>query len=237
MDIFPKGHKAQIMKDNLKRMISYYKPYLGIFFLDMFFAIIASGIALVIPLAVRSITSEIPEMTPEEGLRKILFIGGVLLVLLVIQFFANYYISYVGHVMGAKMEYDMRAEIFAHYQKLSFSFYDDQKVGQLMSRITNDLFEITELLHHGPENIIISLIKIIGAFVILAGISGYLTLAAFILLPFMFLFAYLLNKRMRRAFKMNRVKIAEINTQIEDNLSGIRVVKSFAHEEEVQSRK
>ena len=236
MDIFPKGHKAQIMKDNLKRMISYYKPYLGIFFLDMFFAIIASGIALVIPLAVRSITSEIPEMTPEEGLRKILFIGGVLLVLLVIQFFANYYISYVGHVMGAKMEYDMRAEIFAHYQKLSFSFYDDQKVGQLMSRITNDLFEITELLHHGPENIIISLIKIIGAFVILAGISGYLTLAAFILLPFMFLFAYLLNKRMRRAFKMNRVKIAEINTQIEDNLSGIRVVKSFANEE-IENRK
>ena len=224
------------MKDNLKRMISYYKPYLGIFFLDMFFAIIASGIALVIPLAVRSITSEIPEMTPEEGLRKILFIGGVLLVLLVIQFFANYYISYVGHVMGAKMEYDMRAEIFAHYQKLSFSFYDDQKVGQLMSRITNDLFEITELLHHGPENIIISLIKIIGAFVILAGISGYLTLAAFILLPFMFLFAYLLNKRMRRAFKMNRVKIAEINTQIEDNLSGIRVVKSFANEE-IENRK
>lgn len=224
------------MKDNLKRMISYYKPYLGIFFLDMFFAIIASGIALVIPLAVRSITSEIPEMTPEEGLRKILFIGGVLLVLLVIQFFANYYISYVGHVMGAKMEYDMRAEIFAHYQKLSFSFYDDQKVGQLMSRITNDLFEITELLHHGPENIIISLIKIIGAFVILAGISGYLTLAAFIMLPFMFLFAYLLNKRMRRAFKMNRVKIAEINTQIEDNLSGIRVVKSFANEE-IENRK
>ena len=224
------------MKDNLKRMISYYKPYLGIFFLDMFFAIIASGIALVIPLAVRSITSEIPEMTPEEGLRKILFIGGVLLVLLIIQFFANYYISYVGHVMGAKMEYDMRAEIFAHYQKLSFSFYDDQKVGQLMSRITNDLFEITELLHHGPENIIISLIKIIGAFVILAGISGYLTLAAFILLPFMFLFAYLLNKRMRRAFKMNRVKIAEINTQIEDNLSGIRVVKSFANEE-IENRK
>ena len=218
------------MKDNLRRMISYYRPYLGTFFLDMLFAVIASAVALVIPLAVRSITSEIPDMTAEEGMRRILFIGGVLLVLLVIQFFANYYISYVGHVMGAKMEYDMRAEIFAHYQKLSFSFYDDQKVGQLMSRITNDLFEITELLHHGPENIVISLIKIIGAFVILAGISGYLTAAAFIMLPLMFVFAYVLNKRMRKAFKMNRVKIAEINTQIEDNLSGIRVVKSFANE-------
>ena len=219
------------MSDNLKRMISYYKPYLGTFFLDMFFAIVASAIALVIPLAVRSITSEIPDLTPEEGLKKILCIGGILIVLLVIQFLANYYITYVGHVMGAKMEYDMRAEIFSHYQKLSFSFYDDQKVGQLMSRITSDLFEITELLHHGPENIVISLIKIVGAFIILAGISGYLTLAAFIMLPFMFLFAFILNKRMRKAFKMNRVKIAEINTQIEDNLSGIRVVKSFANEE------
>ncbi|MCR5384917.1 MAG: ABC transporter ATP-binding protein/permease [Saccharofermentans sp.] len=224
------------MRDNLKRMISYYKPYLGTFFLDMFFAIVASAIALVIPLAVRNITSEIPNLTPEEGLKKILYIGGILIVLLVIQFLANYYITYVGHVMGAKMEYDMRAEIFSHYQKLSFSFYDDQKVGQLMSRITSDLFEITELLHHGPENIVISLIKIVGAFIILAGISGYLTLAAFIMLPFMFLFAFILNKRMRKAFKMNRVKIAEINTQIEDNLSGIRVVKSFANEE-IENRK
>ena len=219
------------MRDNLKRMISYYKPYLGTFILDMFFAIVASAIALVIPLAVRNITAQIPDMTPESGMHKILVIGGVLIGLVLIQFVANYYISYVGHVMGAKMEYDMRAEIFSHYQKLSFSFYDDQKVGGLMSRITSDLFEITELLHHGPENIVISLIKIVGAFVILAGINGYLTLAAFIMLPFMFIFAYILNKRMRRAFKMNRVKIAEINTQIEDNLSGIRVVKSFANED------
>ncbi len=212
-------------------MLSYYKPYLGTFFLDMFFAIVSSVIALVIPLAVRTITAEIPNMTPESGLHKIYAIGALLIALVIIQFIANYYISYVGHVMGAKMEYDMRAEIFSHYQKLSFSFFDDQKVGQLMSRITSDLFEITELLHHGPENIVISLIKIAGAFVILAGISGYLSIAAFIMLPFMFAFAYILNKRMRRAFRQNRVKIAEINTQIEDNLSGIRVVKSFANED------
>ena len=219
------------MRDNLKRMISYYKPYLGTFFLDMLFAIVASGISLVIPLVVGDITNEIPHMTAEDGMRKILTFAVILIVLVIIQFFANYYISYVGHVMGAKMEYDMRAEIFSHYQKLSFSFYDDQKVGQLMSRITSDLFEITELLHHGPENIVISIIKIIGSFVILTCTSGYLTIAAFILLPFMFVFAYILNKRMRKAFKQNRVKIAEINTQIEDNLSGIRVVKSFANEE------
>jgi len=212
-------------------MISYYRPYLGTFILDMFFAILASAIALVIPLAVRSITEEIPDMNPETGLHRILAIGGILVALVLVQFVANYYITYVGHVMGAKMEYDMRAEIFSHYQKLSFSFFDDQKVGQLMSRITSDLFEITELLHHGPENIIISFIKIVGAFIILANISGYLTAAAFILLPIMFLFALILNKRMRKAFKMNRVKIAEINTQIEDNLSGIRVVKSFANED------
>ncbi len=211
-------------------MISYYKPYLGTFFLDMFFAIIASAISLVIPLVVRDITTDIPNMTPEAGMNKILLLGGLLIVLVIVQFFANYFISYIGHVMGAKMEYDMRAEIFSHYQKLSFSFFDDQKVGQLMSRITNDLFEITELLHHGPENIIISGIKIIGAFIILLGISGYLTAAAFAMLPFMFIFAYILNKRMRKAFRKNREKIAEINTQIEDNLSGIRVVKSFANE-------
>ena len=219
------------MGSNLKRMVSYYKPYLGTFCLDMFFAIVSSAIALVIPLAVRTVTTDIPELSPEEGMREIIIIGSILLVLVVIQFFANYYISYFGHVMGAKMEYDMRAELFAHYQKLSFSFYDDQKVGQLMSRITSDLFEITELLHHGPENIVISLIKIFGAFFILAGISGYLTLAAFIMLPIMFVFAFFLNKKMRNAFKQNRVKIAEINTQIEDNLSGIRVVKSFANED------
>jgi ATP-binding cassette subfamily B protein len=133
--------------------------------------------------------------------------------------------------MGAKMEYDMRAEIFAHMQKLSFAFYDDAKVGQLMSRITSDLFDITELLHHGPENIILSVLKITGAFLILVNINGWLAFAAFLVIPFMFLFAYFLNKKMRRAFRRNREKIADINAQIEDNLSGIRVVKSFANED------
>ena len=124
--------------------------------------------------------------------------------------------------MGAKIEYDMRAEIFAHYQKLSFSFYDDQKVGQLMSRITTDLFDISELMHHGPENIILSVIKIVGALIILVNINPMLALAAFAILPFMLLYAFVLNKKMRLAFKQNRVKIADINAQIEDNLSGIR---------------
>ena len=218
------------MLKNLKKLISYYKPFIGTFLLDMFFAVVASAIALVVPLIVRYITSEVIYL--EQGAKeRIIHLGLILVGLVVIQFFANYYITNVGHVMGAKMEYNMRAEIFSHLQKLSFSFYDDQKTGQLMSRITNDLFEITELLHHGPENIVISFIKIIGAFIILMGISKYLTAAAFILLPFMFLFVFLLNKKMRRAFKTNRQKVAEINSRAEDNLSGIRVVKSFANED------
>lgn len=219
------------MRDNLKKMASYYKPYLGTFFLDMFFALLSSLIALVIPLVVRYITTEVVKLDAGIAVDKIIKIGIVLIILVFVQFCSNYFITNIGHVMGAKMEYDMRAEIFSHYQKLSFSFFDDQKVGQLMSRITSDLFEITELLHHGPENIAISFIKIVGAFIILSNISLHLTLAAFLLVPVMFVYAYFLNKRMRRAFRENRVKIAEINTSIEDNLSGIRVVKSFANED------
>jgi ATP-binding cassette subfamily B protein len=218
------------MLKNLRKLISYYKPYMGTFLLDMFFAIVASAISLIIPLVVRYITSDVVYM--ETGARvRIIYLGAVLVVLVGIQFLANFYITDVGHVMGSKMEYNMRAEIFSHYQKLSFSFFDDQKVGQLMSRITNDLFEISELLHHGPENIVISFIKIIGAFIILMSISKYLTAAAFVLVPFMFLYVFLLNRKMRKAFKENRKKIAEINSRTEDNLSGIRVVKSFANEE------
>jgi len=219
------------MKENLKKLAKYYKPYLGTFILDMILAMMSAAVALVIPLVVRFITSKVAYMSANEALSRIMIIVGVLFVLVLIQWGCNYYISNYGHVMGAKIEYDMRAEIFNHYQKLSYSFYDDQKVGQLLSRITSDLFDITELLHHGPENITISLIKIIGALCILSSIDLRLTIAAFVLIPFMLLFAYVLNKRMKRAFKRNRVRIGEINAQIEDNLSGIRVVKSFANED------
>lgn len=219
------------MKKNLKKMLGYYKPYMNIFWTDMLFATISAAIALTIPLVVRYVTSTLIYMEAGEILRRLVVIGLFLVLLLALDCFSKYYIGNYGHVMGAKMEYDMRAEIFNHMQKLSFSFYDDAKVGQLMSRITSDLFDITELLHHGPENIILSLLKIVGSLVILSGINGWLTLAAFVILPIMFLFAFALNKKMRRAFKRNREKIAEINGQIEDNLSGIRVVKSFANED------
>ena len=219
------------MRQNLKKMISYYKPYLHIFWADMFFATLSAGVALVIPLVVRYVTSTLIYCEADVILHQMVYIAIGLFVLLAVDCYSRFFIGNYGHVMGAKMEYDMRQEIFEHMQKLSFSFYDDAKVGQLMSRITSDLFDITELLHHGPEKIILSVLKIVGAFVILMNINGWLVLAAFIVLPFMFAFAFLLNKKMRGAFKRNREKIAEINAQIEDNLSGIRVVKSFANED------
>ena len=219
------------MRQNLKKMISYYKPYLHIFWADMFFATLSAGVALVIPLVVRYVTSTLIYCEADVILHQMVYIAIGLFALLAVDCYSRFFIGNYGHVMGAKMEYDMRAQIFNHMQKLSFSFYDDAKVGQLMSRITSDLFDITELLHHGPENIILSVLKIVGAFVILMNINGWLVLAAFIVLPFMFVFAFLLNKKMRGAFKRNREKIAEINAQIEDNLSGIRVVKSFANED------
>ncbi len=219
------------MGQKLKKLASYYRPYLPLFLADMFFAILGAGVTLVIPLIVRYITDRVITLESQAALDKITVLGVVMLALVAIECFCNYFISNYGHVMGAKIEYDMRAEIFEHYQKLSFSFFNNQKVGQLMSRITSDLFDISELLHHGPEDLVISLIKIVGSFVILINIDRKLTLVAFAFVPVMLVYAAYFNTRMKRAFKRNRVKIAEINSQIEDNLSGIRVVKSFANED------
>lgn len=218
------------MHKNLKKMISYYKPYRRAFAADLFFAVTASAIALILPLIARYITSTVIYMEQEEALLRILQLGCLMAGLVGASCYCNYFISNYGHVMSARIEYDMRAEVFDHFQKLSFAFYDNQKVGALMSRITTDLFDITELMHHGPENIVISVIKIAGAFLIMLFISPALTAAAFALVPVMFAYAYFFNGKMKRAFRKNREKIAEINSQIEDNLSGIRVVKSFANE-------
>lgn len=218
-------------KSNLKKLISYYKPYQRLFWTDMFFATVSAAVALTIPLIVRYIAYNLVYEERAVILHTMLYLGAGLLLLVAIDCYSRFYIGNYGHVMGAKIEYDMRAEIFAHMQKLSFSFYDDAQVGQLMSRITTDLFDITELLHHGPENIILSVIKIAGALVILVNINWMLAIAAFVMVPIMFFFASKLYRKMRRASRRNRQKIAEINAQIEDNLSGIRVVKSFANEE------
>lgn len=224
------------MNKNLKKMISYYKPYRRIFAADLFFAVSASAVALALPLIARYITSTVIYLDKGEVLKQTFFLGIVMTAMVAFSCYCNFFISNYGHVMGAKIEYDMRREIFEHFQKLSFAFYDNQKTGALMSRITTDLFDITELLHHGPENIVISIIKICGAFVIMMCISPVLTAAAFALVPVMFAYAWFFNGKMKRAFRRNREKIAEINSQIEDNLSGIRVVKSFANED-IESEK
>ncbi len=219
------------MKEKLKKLLAYYKPYRFLFFSDMFFAVMGAGVTLVIPLIVRYITNKVVYYNPKDAKEAIFYMGLILIFLVLLEFGCNYYISYFGHVMGARMEADMRSDIFGHYQKLTFAFYDNQKVGHLLSRITSDLFDISELLHHGPEDVLISIIKIIGSFIILMNVNTNLTLVAFAFVPVMVVFAVYYNKKMKRAFSRNRAKIADINSQIEDSLSGIRVVKSFANEE------
>lgn len=215
----------------IKKFLSYYKPYKKLFFMDMFCALIVASISLVAPLLIRYITNDVLPK-PDFTITPIIQIGIIMLVLVLIEFICNYFITYKGHLMGVYMEHDMRNDLFSHYQKLSFSFYDDQKTGILMSRLTHDLFSLAELYHHGPEDIIISLIKFIGAFIILFGINPLLTIIVFLLLIPMVIFTYFCNKKMKKAFKLNRKRVGEINARIEDNLSGIRVVKSFANEQD-----
>lgn len=220
------------MNQKSRKFLSYYKPYKELFIADMFFALTAAGISLVYPLIVRYITNDLlVNYAISDAISTIIKLGFLLVGLALLEMCCNFFIAYQGHVMGAKMERDMRNDIFEHYQKLSFSFYDNQKTGQLMTRITNDLFDITELCHHGPEDIVISIIKFVGAFIILIRINLPLTLIVFMVIPVMICFAYFMKNKMQRAFRKNRERIAEINAQIEDNLSGIRVVKSFANEE------
>ena len=220
------------MRNTLKKLVSYYKPYKGLFFSDLFFAILGAGITLVIPLIVRYITSTVVNQPVREATELIMKLGIFMVALVLVEAFCNYYIAYYGHIMGARIERDMRNEIFGHYQKLFFAFYDNQKVGHLLSRITSDLFDISELLHHGPEDLVISIIKFIGAFIILMFINTKLALSAFLFVPFLLIYAFIYNRKMKSAFRENRARIADINTQIEDSLSGIRVVKSFANEKE-----
>lgn len=219
------------MNQKLKRLAQYYVPYKKIFFADMFFAMLSAAITLIIPLIVRYITGDVIERPLEEATQTIVRLGILLIVMVAIETFSKYFITYYGHVMGAKIEHDMRNEIFGHYQKLSFAFFDNQKVGHLLSRITSDLFDITELLHHGPEDVVISAIKLVGAFTILLVVNVKLALVAMSIVIVMLIYAIFMNRKMKSAFKENRARIADINSQIEDSLSGIRVVKSFSNEE------
>ena len=219
------------MENEKKKLSAYYKPYKGLFLADMMFAMIGAAITLVIPLMVRYITGTVVLLPIEEASSTIIRLGIFMVLLVIVEGYCNYFIGYYGHVMGAKIEHDMRNEIFGHYQKLSFAFFDNQKVGHLLSRITSDLFDITELLHHGPEDVVISAIKLLGAFIILLVINAKLAFVAIGFVVIMLLYAVAMNGRMRGAFRENRSRIADINSQIEDSLSGIRVVKSFSNEE------
>lgn len=217
--------------NKIKRFITYYKPYKWLFAMDLFCAFTAAGIDLLFPVLVRYLLDNGINQELGVAVEVIIKMGIFMLFIFIVRYFCQYFITAWGHIMGARMEFDMRNDIFSHLQKLSFSYYDNNKTGQLMSRIVNDLFDISELAHHGPEEIFISLIKIIGSFVILMTIDVKLTLLTFILVPFMVTFAIFYNKKMRGIFAKNRQKIADVNAQVEDSLAGIRVVKSFSNEE------
>ena len=222
--------------NKLKRFIYYYKPYKGLFFMDMLCAFTAAGIDLVFPILVKYMLDQGLSEKAGAALDIILKIGALMLAMYILKYFCQYFITAWGHIMGARMEYDMREDIFAHLQKLSFSYYDNNKTGQIMSRIVNDLFDISEFAHHGPEEVFISAIKILGSFFILLSIDVKLTLITFAFIPFMVGFAFFYNGRMRSVFRRNRQKIAEINAQIEDSIAGVRVVQSFSNEKVEQEK-
>lgn len=219
------------MSSRTKKFFSYYKPYLGLFLSVMFCAFLVAGITLLFPLLTRYITKTVLEGGVPNALGEIYRTGALMLLLILIHTACNSYVDYRGHAMGAMMESDMRKELFDHYQKLSFRFYDDQRMGQLMSRITNDLFSLAELYHHGPEDYLIYSVKFIGAFIVLININVPLTLAVFLFLPVLAIFSLYFMNKLNVALKASRERIGDINAQVEDTLAGIRVVKSFVNEE------
>ena len=214
----------------IRRFLPYFKKYKWILVLDLICASLTTVCELVLPLIVRFITDRATSAPHTLTVRIILSVGMFYLILRVIDSLASYYMANMGHVMGVKIESDMRRDMFSHLANLSFSYYDEAKVGTIMSRITSDLFDVTEFAHHCPEEFFISFIKITVAFCILASVNIWLTLIIFSILPFLFVVAFVLNRKMRRNFKESRVQVGELNSQVEDSLLGIRVVKSFANE-------
>ena len=216
----------------LRKLLSYYRPHIPLLVADLACAVIVAATALFLPISASYITRELADLSDVPAvLDQIYLAGAAMLALLAVQALSTLFVDYQGHMMGAKMERAMRGELFEHYQKLSFSFYDRQRVGQLMSRITNDLFDIGELCHHGPEDIAISVLKFVGAVVLLSFLDLPLTLIILSIFPVAIVYAVYFNERMRTALRLGKQQIAAINEQVEDSLSGIRVVKSFVGEE------
>ncbi|WP_455721030.1 ABC transporter ATP-binding protein [Agathobacter sp.] len=216
--------------DTLKKFIRYYKPYKAVFFIDLLCATVISIVDLAFPQVLRTLTKTLFAGSPDKILSALVPIAIALFAAYIIQTLCKYYVTYAGHMMGARMERDMRKELFDHYERLSFSYYDQNNSGQMMSKLVSDLFDISELAHHGPENLFISLIKIIGSFIFLFVINWMLAIPMLILVIFMLIFSYGQNKRMQETFMDNRRKIGDINSSLQDTLSGIRVVQSFANE-------
>lgn len=214
----------------LKKFIKYYKPYKTVFFIDLLCATIISAIDLAFPQLLRTLTKPLFAGAPGKIISALIPITIGLLVAYIIQTACRYYVTYAGHMMGARMERDMRKELFDQYEKLSFSYYDQNNSGQMMSKLVSDLFDISELAHHGPENLFISLIKIIGSFIFLFMINRMLAVPMLILVVLMLVFSYGQNKKMQETFMDNRRKIGDINSSLQDTLAGIRVVQSFANE-------
>lgn len=215
----------------IKRFLPYYKPYTWLMILDLFCALLTTVCDLYLPTVVQQITNEGIKNPQAMAVSWILKIGGVYLLMRLVDTAANFFMASIGHITGTKMETDMRRDLFAHLQKLSFSYYDETKIGQLMSRITNDLFDVTEFAHHCPEEFFIAGVKIIGAFIILCFVNVPLTCIIFAVVPLILVTTRFFNKRMRAAHAESRVKVGELNSQVEDSLLGVRVVRSFANED------
>lgn len=215
----------------LKRFIQYYAPYKKVFFLDLICAAVISLVDLAFPQILRTLTKTLFTESSDVILRALLPITLVLLIMYMIQTGCKYYVSYQGHMMGAYMERDMRQQLFDHYERLSFSYYDQNNSGQMMSKLVSDLFDISEFAHHGPENLFISLIKIIGSFVFLFLINWKLAIPLLVIVAIMLFFSYGQNKKMQATFMDNRRKIGNLNSSLQDTLAGIRVVQSFANED------
>lgn len=215
----------------LKNFIPYYRPYKAVFFLDLICAALISIIDLVYPQILRTLTNTLFAKDASSILGALFPIGIGLFLMYLIQSLCKYYVSYQGHMMGANMERDMRQQLFHHYEQLSFSYYDQNNSGQMMSKLVSDLFDIAEFAHHGPENLFISVIKIIGSFLFLFLINWRLAIPLVLLVGVMFLFSLHQNRRMQETFMENRRKIGDVNASLQDTLAGIRVVQSFANEE------
>jgi ATP-binding cassette, subfamily B, bacterial len=214
-----------------KKFLSYYRPYMGLFLLDMLCAVIVSAATLLFPLCASYITKNILPSDNPDRLNQLYLMGAVMLILVIVHTACNTFVDYAGHMMGTFMESDMRTDLFEHYQKLSFGFYDEQKTGQLMSRVTNDLADLAEFYHHGPEDLAIAILKLSGVLIILVNINLQLSLLILFFMPLIAVYAFYYNRKMNAAMLRSKISIGDINAQVEDTLAGIRVVKSFTNEE------